>query len=295
MSVRLSKEDSEKLLEERKETIKKVCLKKQDMSHLVSRVAVVLDVSGSMAEAFQSGMVQATLERLFPLALAFDDNGSMEVWTFTHEFKRHPPLTKANFYNYIERYRLGYGGATFYAPVMCDVGKYFIKEEPANLPTYVIFITDGDNFDAKETDVAITELSYFPIFFQFVGIGDTRPTSFAYLRKLDYMEGRYVDNANFFAIKSLADIDLISDAELYAKLLDEYPKWLCYPQVRNMIANGTTLAKSNRRHLSKLDPKRIRKKQEGKEFELSETVGTIILFIIFMIIQFVFGIDLGGD
>lgn len=295
MSVRLSKEDSEKLLDERKETVRKVCLKKQDMSHLVSRVAVVLDVSGSMSEAFKSGMVQATLERLLPLAMAFDDDGSMEVWTFNHEFQRHPPLTRTNFYNYIEDYGLTYNGATFYAPVMCDVGKYFIKEEPANLPTYVIFITDGDNFDPKETDAAIKAISHFPIFFQFVGIGNTGRDGFKYLRKLDFMEDRYVDNANFFAIKSLGDIDVISDTELYAKLLDEYPKWLCYPEVRDMISKGNKLARVNRKWLNMLNAKRIGKTKLPMSYDVKKAICGIILFIIFFILEFVFGIDLGDD
>ena len=237
MSVRLSKEESEKRLDLRKETVKKVCLKKTDMSHLISRVAVVLDVSGSMTRAFQSGMVQATLERLLPLAMAFDDDGSMEVWTFDHEFKRYPPITRTNFYNYIADNKISARGATLYAPVLCDVGRYFIQEEPAKIPTYVIFITDGDNADGPDTDNVIKTLSHFPIFFQFVGIGGTGREGFRYLSKLDDMGGRYVDNANFFAIEDLADIEVIDDASLYTKLLDEYPKWLNYPQVKEMIAN----------------------------------------------------------
>ena len=295
MSVRLSKEDSEKLLDERKETVKKVCLKKQDMSHLTSRVALVLDVSGSMAEAFQSGMVQATLERLLPLAMAFDDDGSMEVWTFTHEFKRHPPLTRQNFYNYIEEYGLKAGGGTFYSPVMCDVGKYFIKEEPAKLPTYVIFITDGNNLDTKRTDVAIKAISRFPIFFQFVGIGESKISDFRYLCKLDEMENRYVDNANFFAIRSLADIDIISDTELYTKLLDEYPKWLSYPKVREMISRGDKLARVNKKWLKQLDAKRLDNVNERPKFEINEKTLTVIGVIIMLILHYVFGWDFGDD
>ncbi|WP_295153291.1 VWA domain-containing protein [uncultured Ruminococcus sp.] len=253
MSVRLSKEESEKQLDMRKETVKRVCLKKADMTGLISRVAVVLDVSGSMIEAFNSGMVQATLERLLPLAMAFDDDGSMEVWTFDHEFKRYPPITRGNFYNYIKDNKITARGGTYYSPVMSDVGVYFSKEEPADIPNYVIFVTDGDNADERATDNAIKYISHFPIFFQFVGIGNTRPNAFHYLRKLDDMNGRYVDNANFFSIESLADINIIDDAELYTKLLDEYPKWLSYPQVKQMIANGRNIAQTNKKQLKKLE------------------------------------------
>jgi hypothetical protein len=42
------------------------------------------------------------------------------------------------------------------------------------------------------------------------------------------MEGRYVDNANFFAVNDLMHT---SDEELYRRLLAEYPDWST--QVRN--------------------------------------------------------------
>ncbi len=37
------------------------------------------------------------------------------------------------------------------------------------------------------------------------------------------MEGRYVDNANFFHTEN---IDKISDDQLYDKLLNEFPEWI---------------------------------------------------------------------
>ena len=275
MSIRLSKEESEKRLELRKETVHKVCLKKTDMSHLISRVAVVLDVSGSMTKAFQSGMVQATLERLLPLAMAFDDDGSMEVWTFDHEFKRYPPITRTNFYDYIKDNKISARGGTMYAPVLRDVGSYFVQEEPAKIPTYVIFITDGDNADGSDTDKAIKILSHFPIFFQFVGIGDTSKNGFRYLRKLDDMDGRYVDNANFFAIENLADIEVINDVSLYTKLLDEYPKWLNCPQVREMITKGDVMDKEKKKYLKKL-----KKRSESSGLEAGGLIVDIIEILV---------------
>ena len=37
------------------------------------------------------------------------------------------------------------------------------------------------------------------------------------------MEGRLVDNANFFHLDSM---EVISDEQLYEQLLDEFPIWL---------------------------------------------------------------------
>ena len=53
-----------------------------------------------------------------------------------------------------------------------------------------------------------------------MGIGDS---NFDVLRKLDTMEGRYIDNANFFHFE---DIETVSDEQLYENLLDEFPSWL---------------------------------------------------------------------
>jgi hypothetical protein len=37
------------------------------------------------------------------------------------------------------------------------------------------------------------------------------------------MEGRYIDNANFFSVN---DLTRLSDNDLYGRLLGEYPEWL---------------------------------------------------------------------
>ena len=37
------------------------------------------------------------------------------------------------------------------------------------------------------------------------------------------MEGRFVDNANFFSVN---DLNKMSDEKLYNKLLGEYPEWI---------------------------------------------------------------------
>lgn len=84
----------------------------------------------------------------------------------------------------------------------------------------MFFVTDGDNFDRSQTEKLIKEYAKLPIFWQFIGVGDS---SFSFLEKLDEMKGRFIDNANFFQVN---DIDRISDEQLYNRLLNEYPKWL---------------------------------------------------------------------
>ena len=48
-------------------------------------------------------------------------------------------------------------------------------------------------------------------------------SDFPFLEKLDELQGRLVDNANYFSVSSP---DEHSDAELYDLLMTEYPGWL---------------------------------------------------------------------
>lgn len=220
-TLNLSKEEAIKTLNLRKSNLNTLCLKKKELSNVIARVCVVMDYSYSMEGLYDRGVVQTLFERLLPIAIKFDDNGELESWIFSNSFERLESITEDNFYGYvnreIRRYRMG---GTEYTPVMRDVVKKYVKEEPSNVPTYVIFITDGDNSDKKETDKVIIESSKNNIFWQFVGIGDN---NFNYLMKLDEMDGRYVDNANFFKCNN---INKVSDNELYEKLLAEFPEWI---------------------------------------------------------------------
>ena len=232
VELNLSKEQSLINLDLRKKEVENIVMGIPQLSNITSRVALVLDFSGSMRNLYKNGTVQSVIERIMPIAMQFDDNQELDLWIFENGFTRLGGVTKENFYglanNIFNQYSMG---GTEYAPVMNDVYKKYIKEDPANIANYVIFITDGDNSDRGNTNKIITEASKYPIFWQFVGIGDD---SFSYLQKLDDMDGRYVDNADFF---SIYDINNITDNELYTKLFDEYPGWLSNPKVQEMIAS----------------------------------------------------------
>ena len=225
--VNLSKEESIRKVNLAKEEVHKVCLTKSPLSGLISRVGLVLDYSGSMSELYRNGTVQAVIEKILPLAMEFDDNGTMEVWIFENGFHRLPDINLNNFYGYVQREIIGKYkmGGTNYAPVMQDVFRKYVQEEPAKISDYIVFITDGDNYDHAQTDKVIKEVSKYPIFWQFVGVGNA---SFNYLRKLDEMQGRYIDNANFFAVSTPSAIQ-------YSDLLNEYPGWLADPKVKAML------------------------------------------------------------
>ena len=89
-----------------------------------------------------------------------------------------------------------------------------------NIPTFVVFITDGANSDKADAKKALINASNYNIFWKFVGIGKAK---FDFLEKLDNLKGRLIDNANFV---NFNNIGVISDNELYAQLLTEYNDWL---------------------------------------------------------------------
>ena len=151
-----------------------------------AKVAVVMDYSGSMSSLYRSGAVQNVLTRLMPLALRFDDNGELDVWIFDNSYHRLESMNLSNFESYVKEEIIGKGyrmGCTSYAPVLQDVlRKYFVEDAAtSNIPTFVVFITDGSNDDRRATNEVIKESSYKNIFIQFVGIGNER---FEYLENL---------------------------------------------------------------------------------------------------------------
>lgn len=203
-----------------------VNLKKEknvDLTNLICRVIVIMDRSGSMNGRFRNGIVQDTLTRLFPLALKFDDDGQMEVIVFDEDSQQISNMTMENFNTYVETeiYQKGYGprgNGTNYAPAIrqaiecCDTDSRY--------PLFVIFITDGGCWDIDDSDDAFRESAEHNMFIQCVGVGDE---DFSYLRKIDDLDGRKVDNTAFLEIEGLSQL---SDDELYAKLLEQYPQWL---------------------------------------------------------------------
>lgn len=154
---------------------------KIDMTKHVARVALAMDYSGSMSNLFRNGSVQETVSRLLPIALRFDDNGELESWLFSNGSERLAAVTKDNYSTYVRKVmnkaNMSMGG-TNYAPVLKEMVSYYKDIEPSEVPAFIIFITDGENWDTNETNKIVKELSNYNMFVQFIGIGDE---SFNYL------------------------------------------------------------------------------------------------------------------
>lgn len=220
IALNLSKEESLGILNLRKDTLNGV-VNENNLNGMRSKVALVLDFSGSMERMFNDGTVQALIERIIPIALKFDDNGELDFWIFENGFNRLNSITMNNFHGLAKEIKDNYRmGGTNYSPVMNDVIKKYTVEEKSEVPAYVIFITDGDNFDKHQTTKIIKDTCMENVFWQFVGIGNG---SMDYLEKLDDMHGRKRDSVDFFRVER---VNYITDESLYKKLLDEYPNWI---------------------------------------------------------------------
>lgn len=200
-----------------------IVLEKKKLTDVTARVGVVLDISGSMRKLYKEGVVQDVVERVLAVASQFDDDGELDVWVYDNEFSRLPAATEATFMGYVEKNILSNEGVHKFGrndepKVMEDVIRKYTKQDPSGEPVFLVFINDGGCKPGIKKFVV--ESSNQPIFWQFVGIGDS---NFDVLRRLDTMEGRVVDNANFF---HLDDISQVSDEELYDQLLNEFPMWL---------------------------------------------------------------------
>lgn len=237
-----------------------ISLEKKGLSEHCARVALCLDISGSMHQLYKSGKVQELCERVLGMAVQFDDDGACDVFTFGTGGYDEGPLDLRNYQGWVnqllQRRRLE--GGTNYNHAMQAVRRHYFPDanggqrnspHPDKLPVYVMFVTDGQTTDQAGTKHQVEWSSYEPLFWQFMAIGQSSrnvnagaaplakkkrggfgarlasmlTADFQFLEELDDMPGRFIDNADFF---SVSDPAAISDEQLYDLMMNEYPDWL---------------------------------------------------------------------
>jgi hypothetical protein len=212
-----------------------IVLTKRNLINVKAQVALSIDISGSMQDMYRNGTVQKVVDRVLAVATRFDDNGSMDMWTFNTGFDRLEPATETNFNNYVKNEILNNNqvtkwGGTNYGPVLKDVvsyyfpsnnpvsgffGKLFGGNKPTQSegtdPAMLIFITDGENFDEEDAERVMIDAHKKNIYFQLVGIGHER---FNFLKRV---ADKY-DNVGFLKIN---DIETMSEDDLYEGLITQ--------------------------------------------------------------------------
>ncbi len=224
-----------------------VSLRKLALDGALARVGLALDVSGSMRDRYAKGVVQRVVERIVPLAAHFDDDGALDMWAYGNTCAALPPAGLARFEGYVDTAAGGWkawmkangGGNHEPAAIKMILDHYApghglggatgargrptplpVPKEPAKLPAFVVLVGDGGVGASAEITRLIVGASSLPIFWQFVGVGGR---NYGVLERLDEMGGRTVDNCGFFA---LDDLDDLTEAALYDRLLGELPAWM---------------------------------------------------------------------
>ncbi|MEV7561425.1 VWA domain-containing protein [Streptomyces sp. NPDC089795] len=199
-----------------------VSLAKSGVMGQRAAVYLVLDHSGSMSRFYRDGTMQQLAEQVLGLSVNLDDDGTVPLLFFSNGVDLVADLNLENYRGRIERLHapLDWGG-TCYTPAMLAVIEHY-QATGSRDPAFVVFQTDGEPFDRKATRELLRRASALPIFWQFVGFGPSRDLRF--LRSLDTLDRRTVDNAGFFAAGRQPAAR--SDADLYDHLMNEFPDWL---------------------------------------------------------------------
>lgn len=232
----------------------KVSLEKRNLFGSKAKVAVVMDYSGSMSREYSSGRVQNLTERILALATQLDDDGAIDFFVFDSSAAYLGEVPLDNYAGAVTRLTQGRRmGTTDYAGAFHAVRDHFGFQppklvggttekkglfgrkkkvegavdvalpdglRPANEPVFAIFLTDGAPNSKPKAVQALIEVSTAPIFWKFLSIG---AESFDFLQKLDDLEERVIDNADY---KPIGSIDALSDEALIDALLDEYGEYV---------------------------------------------------------------------
>ncbi|WP_174184003.1 vWA domain-containing protein [Nocardia barduliensis] len=223
-------------LDLRKRAVAKVLIDKEAFG-IRARVVLVIDKTGSMKRQYHDQVVHRVVQRMIPVATQLDDDGTLEAYLYALSFAKLPDITVEHgdewartflhltgTHEGIDYDRLG--GRNDELPIMRDIIESL---RPGGRPTLVLFFTDGGFAKKREIAALMRDASLLPAFWQFVGLGRA---NYGLLRTLDELSDRAVDNAGFFA---LDDIDQVDDAQLYARLLGEFPDWLRAARIAGIL------------------------------------------------------------
>jgi stress response protein SCP2 len=245
--------DMRQRLSLRKEAVANVLLVK-GIGDQRARVILVLDASGSMYELYPATMRNA-VERVVAVAAQLDDDGSIEAWRFASRSQQLPMLELGELPLWLEHCVL-LGEAESVAPkrllrrsrpaypklekvgvrneehkVLRDIREY-VRSNPVPDPTLVLFFSDGGIYQDAKIEKHLIGSQEEPIFWQFIGLGTEE--DYGVLERFDTLPGRTIDNVGFFSID---DIEQIDDAELYNRILSEFPAWLRAARAANLISS----------------------------------------------------------
>ncbi|MFI5981144.1 VWA domain-containing protein [Streptomyces sp. NPDC051555] len=214
-----------------------VSLRKHGLDGQRAAVYLVLDYSGSMRPYYADGTVQAFADRVLGLSAHLDDDGRVPAVFFSTEVDAVEEISLERHAGAVGRIVAGLGhmGKTSYDAAMDAVIDHYL-DSGATDPALVVFQTDGGPLNKAAAERHLCKAARLPLFWQFVGFGNTRSTQFDFLRKLDELpvpRARVVDNAGYFHAGE--DPRAVPDAQLYDRLVSEFPSWLAAARTAGIV------------------------------------------------------------
>jgi hypothetical protein len=230
----------------------RVTLEKAGVFGERAKCALVIDRSGSMSHHYSSGAVQGIAEKVLALSTQFDDDGDIEVFCLESYSHLLGSLSINDYQGGIDRLFQGHGwGSTDYAGAIRAVREHYGLAQDgqrSQIPVFVAFLTDGMPDSRPAAEQELISAANVPIFWAFGGVGDKDPmvipqstpqpqqerrgmfgrrraaspmvtsrgSQFEFLRSLDTLDGRKIDNASYFPAPT-------PEAVTIENLLIEYP------------------------------------------------------------------------
>lgn len=212
-------------------------LRKHGLEGGRASVYLVLDYSGSMRPYYDDGSVQALADRVLGLSAHLADDARIPVVFFSTDVDAVEEISLAGHEGRVAEIAAGLGhmGKTAYHLAMDAVIDHYLDSGSA-APALVVFQTDGGPVNKLAAEKHLCKAARLPLFWQFVGFGNTRSTQFDFLRRLDELPvpaRRPVDNAGYF--HAGADPRAVPDAELYDRLVAEFPSWLAAARAAGIV------------------------------------------------------------
>lgn len=229
-----------------------LCLDKAGVSSPPSLdVAFILDVSGSFEDEHKEGITNDLLTRLVPWGAVFDPDRKLDVFTFSDgQSSAHyvGPVTTENYDSFVQQQVIrkvpGWRGGTDYSYVLEKALRYFgwvdneakkagffgkmmgqkDKAAIAKRRSLVIFVTDGDNGDHRETREVLraSQERGDEVYFMFVAISN-QGSRFPFLERI----GDEFNNTGLAVIKNIREFVKKTDDEINKFFLQpELVTWL---------------------------------------------------------------------
>ena len=156
------------------QNLKKV-LPSLNLAQCRARIVLVIEASQQTAQYFSNGSMQNLITKVLPLAMQFSDNAQLEYWLYGSRPKKMFPIGERNYASAIPNdwgslmWSLGENKSETTA--MTEV---LSSCQPFNMPSYILFITSGNIPLNSQIEQMVVSSSQFPVFWQFLGMGNSR-------------------------------------------------------------------------------------------------------------------------